>query len=695
MTYALNEPFNDIEGRWDQYAPWDGTEQSDSAKGFLTTQKHVDLRCFRVVANLDPRPLSEVDVQTGTQLDAQTQTQLETKPAVNIVDELWALSGTGLNTMTVGEIATKGGWSGLQAKTDGGAINCTLTSSIATAIDISPGTSLSIIFPDFNTFDTATSYIQLSSDPAGAFGTGHDSAQVFFSSNTAAMPHLKLPVSSFAHSGFDNTKVTGVKVGLVKASAPSAGLTFTMMAIRSLDPAWVVSWLDFDTRIGAVCRPVTLDGLVTTGTVAQAFQFVRGNGGKDDPIPADLAMSAYFYPGGLTSPNDATGSANSGTYNTLAFIFREQKNTALGTGEHIEVGLKFSGNDTYFYAKKRSTTGGSPGTPTDTGVLTPINVGGPLDSSKRYLFTVQIKGTQIIPELYTVTTSGEVVSIAWRPAGTITNALYTYKNGRVGFIADLQSRDAYLDALVVSPQGFAELVTETFESRTPVDGAQLSAVYSADENLFTGFQSGATLDATKTISGDGSYRSSGQMTMNSFLVDDWTQMYLNLAIWVGSAVTEANQPTIILNGVEDPVSLTLDTALLKAAQWNNLTFDLGLFRDLPTGMSYFFSIVPGIEPDQPLGFYWVDEITIGRRRVSWAAKATANGLWREFKNTVNNPYGAIHFTPEERGTQLQIKADALTEDAWVASFNLFPRYASLGLPRWDQGGTYENFDGGQ
>lgn len=690
MTYALNEPFDDAEGRWDGFAPFDGTEQSDSAKGFLTTQKHVDLRCFRVIADLDPRPLSEVDVQTGTQLDAQTQTQLETKPAVNIVDEVWAIGGTGLNTMTVGEIATRGGWSGLQALTDGGAINATITSSITNAIDISPGTKLSIVFPDYNAFDTATSYVQLSSDPAGAFGTGHDSAQVFFSSNLAAMPELRLNVSAFAQSGFDNTKVTGVKIGLVKAAAPSAGLTFTMMAIRSLDPAWVESWLDFDTRIGAVYRPVTLDGNATTGTVAEAFQFVRGDGGKDDPIPADVAMGVYFYPGGLTSPNDATGV----DYNTLAFIMREQKNHSTNTGSHIEAGVQFNDTEVNFYAKFVNRVAGVD--QPDTGVYTLTNiVNGPFDSSKRYLMLIQLKGTQIIPKIYTVYSNGDINEVIWTGLGTITNTAYVYRNGRVGFVADLLSRDAYVDAINVSPQGFAELITETFTSRTPVDGAQLSAVYSSDLNLFTGFTSGATLDSTKTISGNGSYRSTGQMVMDTFLVDDWTQMYLDLSVWVSSAVTEFNQPTIILNGVEDPVTKVLDTALLKAAQWNNLTFDLGLFRDLPTGVSYFFSIKPGIEPDQPLGFYWVDEITIGRRRVSWAARATPTGLWREFKNTVNNPNGALHFTPEERGTQLQIKADALTQDAWVASFNLFPRYASLGLPLWDQGGTYENFDGGQ
>jgi hypothetical protein len=34
---------------------------------------------------------------------------------------------------------------------------------------------------------------------------------------------------------------------------------------------------------------------------------------------------------------------------------------------------------------------------------------------------------------------------------------------------------------------------------------------------------------------------------------------------------------------------------------------------------------------------------------------------------------------------LELKAEALTLDAWVSSFKLFPRYAELGLPVYDQG----------
>lgn len=691
MTWTLTEPFDDPHGRWDQWAPWDATEASDSVKGFLTTQQHTDVRCFRVFGNIDPAPqFPHIDLPVQqTVLDAETQTQMETQLAANDASENWVQTGTGFAAYTIGAMANRGGWSGLQAVTTGVAVSTSFTSALPShPIDISLGTNLSVIFPDYQTFD-ATSYIQLTSDPNGVFGNGFDSAQVLFSSNIAAMPELRLAISGFAHAGFDNTKVTGVLIHLNVASAPALGQTMTIMGMRALASGWGISWLDFDTRIGAICRPITLNGLVTTGTVAQNFQFVRGDGSKNDPIPADLAVGMYFYPGGSTSPNDATGAS----VNYLAFILREQKNTSAGTGSHIEAGLQFNDAGTTFVCKHVSTTGGSPGTETDTGTTT-ISVGGPLDPSKHYLFRVQLKGTTIIPTIWQVDTSRNVIGLVWQNPTSITNSAYAYGNGRVGFIGSLLSRDAYIEYIDVEPTGFAELETVAYTSRTPVDGAQLAAVFSDDMNLFTSM-SGTTMvfDSTKTISGDGSYRATGSLNTNSFNVDDWTQMYLSLAIWVSNSVTQANQPKILLNtGSSD---LTIPMTALKPAQWNNLYFDLGIFRNLISSSQYSFIIQPGANPDKPLGFYWVDSMLIGRRRVSWSVRTSSSGLWREFKNMVNDPNGAIHFTPEERGTALQLKADALTQDAWVGSFHLFPRYAQLGLPVYDQGGTYEVFDAKQ
>ena len=147
-------------------------------------------------------------------------------------------------------------------------------------------------------------------------------------------------------------------------------------------------------------------------------------------------------------------------------------------------------------------------------------------------------------------------------------------------------------------------------------------------------------------------------------------------------VTVKNQPIIVLNTPSGTENLTMPR--LQPAQWNSLHFDLGIFRQLLTGVGYSISILPATDPDKPLGNFWVDSTVLGRRRVSWSVRATTNGPWREFRDLVNKPNGAVHFPSAERGTQLQLKADALTQDAWVSSFKVFPRHAELGLPIYDQ-----------
>lgn len=668
MTYTLDEPFNDPEGRWDEYAPWDAAINFDAVDGFLTTQQHADIRSFNNYTHVVAVPQNpDLDDEQQSVMDADLQTSLETKAGAPLAQENWLMPTTtgSTGTITVGKIAARGGWSGLQFSTNGSALNVVLTSAVTPGIDISFANNISLIFPDYNTFD-GTSTIQFTSDPHGVFGNGFDSAAVTFSSNTSVMPQLLLPVASFAHSGFNNTSITGVKITLAKASAPASGQTVTLMALRAVVSAWTESALDFDTRMGTVKVPVTLTGNIYAGTVAKNFQFVRGNGGKDDPIPSDFAMNMYFYPGGETSPNDAHGS----TFNYIAFILREKKNLSGGTGSHIEAGLSFNDSSTTFTSFFVDQTG------TKTGLHT-VTIGGALASNQHFLFRVEIRGTQLVVKIYETDINLAVSSLYWQT--TITDAAYVHRYGRVGFIGGLVSRDAYIDQIEVAPTAYAELQSEVFNSRTPVDGVRLAAVYAPDLNLFTNASAPDLLiDQTKTLSGSGSYRTAIGLTTNSFEVDDFTQMYLDIAIWVSSALTTSNKPGIFLNTTSGPEMFPVPN--LQPAQWNVLHFDMGLFSNFITGTSYSLSVLAAANPDKPLGNFWVDSINVGRRQVAWYARASSTAVYQDFKGLVNTPTGALHFVKYQRGTQLQIKAVALTNTAWVSNFRAFPRYAELGAP---------------
>jgi hypothetical protein len=687
MTFALNEPFDDPEGRWNEYAPWDSTEAFESLKGFLTTQRHVDLRSFRNIFDLFPAPqFPDVDVPSQDTIEMGDQTMMETNETVNLVDENWTMPATtGTTAFTVGKIAARGGWSGFQADMDGSDLAVEIQSNLTLGIDLSDMVYLSFVAPDYNDFDMFTSSIQLTSDPNGIFGNGYDSDICPFNNNLSATPHFLFDLfGDFAMSAdpsFTLNKITGVKIIAVSAGTPGSPTTLTLMALRGFVPDWEESWLDFDTRIGAICVPVTVEGTPYGGTVAQHFEFVRGDGGHEDPYPADLALTMFFYPGGQTSPNDATGP----DYNKLSFILREKKDIPDGTGSHIEVNLFFNDSQTTFEALRVDTTGGSPpGVITNDGDFN-IAIGGALDPEKHYAFTVNLTGTQISASLFEANFFEETSNIlVWRLDTTLTDEAYEYRNGRVGFIGDLLTRDAYITGIVVAPTGFAELQTARYQSRTPVDGARLATVASPDINLWNSFSgSDILIDQTKTLSGNGSYRTQKSLTSNTFIMDDWTQSYLDVAIWVPNIVTRANQPVILLNTEAGQENIALPK--LQPAQWNVLHFDLGLFRNLITGVGYSIVIQAATNPDRPLGNFWVDDVVIGRRRVAWYARAQVNGPYRPFKDLVNNAKGAVHFNPEERGTDLEVKAVALTEDAWVASFKVFPRYAQLGLPVYDQG----------
>jgi len=492
------------------------------------------------------------------------------------------------------------------------------------------------------------------------------------------MPHLKLDIGDFVNSGFDDTKVTGVRIHLQRGSAPLANQTVTIMAIRALLDGWVESWLDMDTRWGFAAIPVTLDGNPYGGSVAQAFEFVRGDRTRNDPIPADGAYTLFFFGGGATSPVDAISPVE----NIISIIFRDVHDDIADTGSAIFARLIWNDSLLKFEAQRMDTTGGSPGAVAAATLFDEtINTSG-LDPSVLYAFNVKLVGTTLTANLYEVNHFREITATVWN-SSPINSDTFIYQNGRVGFHAELRNRDSYIDAIVQAPTSFAILRTQVYETRSPVDGLKLAAVFSSDANLFLNIAGDdAWRDQTKTVSGLGGIRTAKGITTNQFIVDDWPETYLNVAIWVSTAVTRANQPVIQLN--TGSILHFLEMPDLKPSQWNYLHFDLGIFRNLITGLPYSFSFNPGPNPDKPLGNFWVDNFMIGRRRVAWSGRATENGVFRRMWETVNDPRGALHFNPEERGTHLQLEVEALTEDAWISSFQLMPHYAELGAPLYDR-----------
>lgn len=393
-----------------------------------------------------------------------------------------------------------------------------------------------------------------------------------------------------------------------------------------------------------------------------------------DTVSAAARTDADTYAGGSPDPWDTAGDVSEDNQYTAFFEYSTDSGSAIYTW------LKWNEAGLWFEAQRKDMVNG---TITSTTLYTEqINSSG-LDVSLLHAWTVKLVGKTLNSEVFVVDQNRDVQSNIW-VLTSIDSDDWSFRNGRVGFTADLIDQDAYIDALVTAPVGYALLRTRIYESRDPVDGVRLQATFSPDANLFTELTGAdAFRDQTKTISGQGSIRTLNGLTTNNFIAEDWHETYLKLAIWTPASVTTLNQPRIELNYAS--VGYPLRVPPLKGAQWNHLYFELSNFKDFITGLGYSFSILPGASPDIPLGFYWVDSVVIGRRKVAWAARANPTAPFRRFRSMVNRADGAVHFIPIERGRQLQLEAQALTSDAWISEFTLFPHYAELGLPVYDQG----------
>jgi hypothetical protein len=143
-------------------------------------------------------------------------------------------------------------------------------------------------------------------------------------------------------------------------------------------------------------------------------------------------------------------------------------------------------------------------------------------------------------------------------------------------------------------------------------------------------------------------------------------------------VTEANRPRIAL--VRGATTLFPSMPTLQPNQWNTVYLELEQYADTElTGAFWTVQVVP-TSTNPSLGNFWVDSVKFGKRTISWQVRAASGNPWRELRGQVNKRWGALHFGPSERGTQIQVQAIAVDQAGWVGSYKLKRKFAELGKP---------------
>jgi hypothetical protein len=722
------EPFNGT-----KLEKWGYTAQTADHSADVTqivNNNHVDLRTFEG-AITEPRVLSSInDLQMGTLGDINPATLDETflgdlDTLTVVPGEPWVLTSTtgirqtwtdngvsATNYLYVGNLPNRSNWRGAKMITDASApLNVTLESAIPTstapAIDISLMDYLCVTFPNITpvSMNEAVCYIQITSAANGTFGAG-SIGKVFFSRETALgldafAEEIRLPISEFANDpSIDLTAITGVRIHVQTTGTPANNSALTVMAVRAIQQDWEYHTLDFNTKSHRYVMAVSPRGL--SPTPLQAFYpLVRTD--TVDPTPTDSALLMSFNTGLLT----ASGS----NFNQIDLIFREQTDSPTD-GSCIIARLEFNATTTKVSYFLQTITGGvqttagtvlyQSGTTNGPPLLAPTTVNSATDGW--YLFKAQLQNSTITTYLYSTDSSGLVPTTPiWSNAAvTVSDAVnFPPVQGRVGWFAHFNDFDVQLDEWEAAATAFSSFTTKVFASHTPVDGAQLVATYSGDNNLFSFFSGADTeQDSNRTLSGSPSWAASTTMESNIAQIDDWTHTYLDFDIFTPSTMTTDSQPVIYVQQVASGPPGTLVPLLSSTTQqgsvnprvlvedftygqWTHVTIPLTQVADLITGNYHFvWAPLAGAETTT----WWIDNMKIGRQTIEWEVKARADiATWRPFGIMVNDPNGAVHFPRSERGTELQLQCRALTEDAWVSNYTLKPHYAQLGRPVYYNG----------
>ena len=688
MTVQISDTFDNVHG----FSDYDTDYLAQPINAHVATNRHIDVRIFDTVGITRPRTMLDLDGDAMSDLDTTPMSELDA--VVVVPGEHWAdyggstgatldvaADGTYGTTGGIGKFAIHKGWRSAKLTCDGAALAYALESTWPTG----GGSAIQVDITPFDTFSvlvdqsamavarvTAVS-VQFNNDPNGAFGGATDSSVYALTQSGSEWTNAVTTLTADVNCNM--ATITGMRIYLHDDNThhPVAGDKIYVLGVRAYTTGYNpgATGDDINTKRGAAVPSIPFD---LSDVHASVQPMIRGTTGDlaSDPRPIDATTRLHIKPGALAF-------SSNGSRSIAQLFFRDDRASQNIITTQLEA---------YNGAIQWRLTERVAGVVTSAAVSpTVISSGGTwttfLSTYDYWVWEVTVKGTAVRAKLYASDANGSLRSVFY-DSGLLDIGL-TKKRGRVGWgLAYNLDRDFQFFNFSGFGLAYSTLITAPANSYYPVDGVQLIAAFSQDDNLFTEFTGTPTpvLDTQRTISADGSFRGTGPMASNSFSIQaDPEQAYLSFDMWVPSQVAASNQPRIVLRGVGTSTpDVILPPLELQGNQWNHIEIELGESA-LLIGVIYrlFIERAEG----QGTTYEWnVDNMVIGQRNVRWSACADGTDNWIEFRDTVNDEAGALHFPHDRRGNQLQIKAEALTTKAWIAPFTFKPHTAELGKPKY-------------
>lgn len=310
----------------------------------------------------------------------------------------------------------------------------------------------------------------------------------------------------------------------------------------------------------------------------------------------------------------------------------------------------------------------------------------------RYILITELEDAWIRVKIFHLNQVGEFASEAptFDTGKIFDDNLIKRRKGRFGWWANLLDGDAHIENVKTRSTNFGEIVSKEFQSITPIKGVSLYAGSTADNRLVSGVE--PTDPANVSISLDPGASATGKalkiqatplkplqgIATNAFLIDDPDNIRISFDLkFPSSEIPGGELSAFLLGQYEDAIPVNLSSftkniwthvkVSLKDTLFQTGSYQLVLMQTLPVFATS----------------WWIENLSVNTYSVQWSVRShksdawnVEGSRWQEAGFTLNSLNGGVVF--EDIGNGLQVRGQALRQDAVISDFKAIPQYATLG-----------------
>lgn len=594
--------------------------------------------------------ISQLDSIHMNILDTEDMNEIELKELTG-GNENWPIGDA---NVTVGKDSTMR-YANTIAVTLTGGVSKTVSSSYRDNLSTSFGLAgvqyfVELALPGFpaqaaaSHLDLTNSFIDFSSDAGYASGSTDtfSFSQSLIDLTAGGNTYFKINRSSFVNSNLSD--ITNIQFRLKSVG----NMTFKAAAMRLVTNNYTFDSTDIDTKRSTFGRSVPQDGateLSTPTTPVYIQTFTR---------PKNITLVAKFNSGTLPT----------GGNSSLLTLY-----TRVAASTYCKLDLTITSSATTLHLYDSSVLSLSTSPPT-------------LTANTDYILVLKAYETSLSASIF----KSFGAFYGSQVGSTLTGVTTVNQRGFIGFGLNPYNYDLSIDYITAGDTEFGRFESTDFPSPKFVGASTLGGVTSQPINLVAGdliAAGDATVNPSSTLSGPGPFSDTqplqivrtGASFQGGLVSKDRIEIgnsnYIQVSGDIFPAGTVRGDYRIAFVNKYGSVGYLGYIRNLQASQWNHFEFPLNTTL-IPDEYSIYL---------QQDGFYndtfSLVNFQVNTLTVAWQVSPNNGTTWYPFLTAIDDFYSAVNFKSNP-GNDLKVRAIAVSDNSWVAHYELIPHYQLIG-----------------